>query len=392
MNELEMFAKESEDLAWAEFLAGGDPMVVSYNHSDHLGEPDLQELHGLAKAAFVDELAGACGPNDNALTWALSMVPEYALDAGIAKVALDLADEPPAVHDFVFKFAGQDVEYEDLHHLAKVAFVQELDDLCGGDRALVKEALDLVDDGAFDMALARGVMGMEKEALVGALAGGALLGAGAAKLAPKLVGMGTALARGAKRLGGKAMSGVGQKLRASGANTRNVAMREARSMGPAGTLMGDMGAVREGLIRAGKGPGGLRTRLGKRLNRYGDKTQAAANAPIKIAPRKPMPPRQSPASTPKAPKAPPTKSGDVTSKELKELVESSADDMAGAASKTKVVADDVAGAASKTKVDPKTGEPVGLVDGFSGWFDRASPLQKTLAIGVPALGAEAALD
>ena len=419
LNDLEKYAQAAGDQAWAAFLGAAPVQEPSFDNA--LGEGDLRGLHELAKAAFVDELAASCGPNGNALTWALSMVGEDDLDVGIAKQALALSEEPQSVHDFVFKFAGADPGVEDLHELAKVAFVQELRDILAGDDDLVKEAVALVDDHTLDRAIAADFLGLEKVAVFQGLGRmGLNLGkrmAGGVAAGAQAVGQGAAKGYRATQRGlGSAMRSTGAGLERWGAGSRiksGLKGEEWTTKGEKilrdkpgsmrGRFLKGRGDLVTGDFLAGAGPGGKRMRFGEWLQGKGRGMTARGEGtfvpPVKT-------PKPAAAADDVAPAA--VKGEEVSAKELKDLVAASGDDAAAAAAgKGEVAAGKGEVAAGKGEVagsrelsdkvvpdgkPPADGEYQGLVEGFSGWFDRATPLQKTLAIGVPALGAEAALD
>ena len=364
LNALEKFAAEAADRDWLAFL--GAERAAPPPVDDGLGEDDLQFLHGIAKRAFVEEVEAASGGGKVA-AWALSMVDDYQMDVEFAKLSMDLAEVPDQVRTFVFKHAGTQPELEDLHGLAKRAFLEELHDAFGGDVDLVKEALALVDDDAFDVAVAGMAMGIEKTAGMW----------GAAKGVAGTVG--GLLRRGV----GQAATGIGEKLVSSGKKARKgfaSAMMVEKATSGAGA---DYAARRLSQMKGGAGAGGGRIRLGKRLQNWGN-VQHFKGMPGGVPAGTALPKPRFPSVVKGAPV---TKGAPAGGTSPKKPVDPDVPPK-------KTVDPDV-----PPKVDPdvppKTGpdgEPIGLWNGFSGWFDRATPLQKAIAVGVPAIGAEAALD
>jgi spore maturation protein SpmB len=281
LNELEQFAKEAGDREWMAFLGATSPLVEP-PHARGVGEDGLQDLHHLAKAAFVDEVASHCRTDDESLTWALSMVDEQDLDAQIAKAAMALEDEPDSVCDFVFSHAGLDTPLEDFHELAKRAFVEELHGLCGGDVTLVKEALALVDDDDFDTAVASEAMGIEKEAFIPLLRGVGRAGVGRVRqaLGGAIKSWGTGAAK-AHQAQGAALRTSGKKLMKP--TTLKVPGTSRTTELPAGfvnTQRGKFQVARSKAIQsdiaAGRGAGSKRTRFGDWM--MGNKPAATAGA------------------------------------------------------------------------------------------------------------------
>ena len=379
LNELELFAKEAADREWMAFLGDTSPLSMGPQEDRGVGEDGLQHMHQLAKAAFVDEVAGHCRTDDEALTWALSLVDEQDLDTQIAKVALALGDVPDAVSDFAFQHAGLDTPGEDFHELAKRAFVEELHDLCGGDVALVKEALALVDDEAFDIAVASEAMGLEKVAFAG--------------LGRALGGVGRRIAGGAIGGVGKGLSGFGKwraarqgakadKMISSGASLRSPKIKTTHydmGVGPArsvvapgrvekgyGTYLKDRGNIIKGDLAAERGAGSWSTRLGDKLQAKGQ--SVAAPKPKTTPPVKDpatTPPVKDPATTPpvKDPATPPVK--DPATPPVRDPA---------------------------TPPDSSYGTGKGTWDSMNEWFTNATPLQQMMVGGGGLVGAEAALD
>ncbi len=347
LNPLEKFAAEGADAEWLAFLGGGVDFEPA-PHSSGIGEGGLQSLHSMAKTAFVDEVAGHCR-SDKELTWALSLIDESTLDEGIAKLAMDLADEPQTVSDFVFGHAGRDIYPEDLHELAKLAFIHELHDICGGDAGLVKEALALVDDELFDVAVASGALGLEKVAfkIPGLSTGKAvmnvgrqMLGSASSKIGNKLVASGSAAREGAIR-GAERLQSAGKKMqlhpddwvqRASGRVQQQRGAHRAASLGPRSTPLDKV-----------TGRGAWRMRLGRRMQREGAglKDLARARNPLTPAPEalaaqrtatEALNPKGVAARMAAAPKPAPT--GQPSAEELKALVAAGGDGVASVAAKT----------------------------------------------------------
>jgi len=425
LNALEKFAAEAADRDWLAFLEAETPAPRAEP------EPiDFDALHGVAKRAFVEEIDAAAGDAKTS-AWALSMVDDRVFDLELAKLALALDVETPAVREFVTEKVGTDVDLDDLHGLSKRAFIEELALVLDSDRDLIKETIASVDDQDFDTVLATNILDLEKVAVVGVLSAGLKAGAkGLGRLGSR---MGQAMSTGRSALK-RGATGLGTRLQASGIRGKKkfiqghqnvIANRAAGRFGmKPSQFADDYNRARISQAQGRFGPGSLRIGAGKGL-RYLARTPVSKVVSDAKRGAGALASRVRGAPTPKP--APPAGGAD----DLQDLLRSQADELAEAGGKATppvrkppdpddVDIDALEGAKPKAKVDGdapggkgdpdvdpggKTdpdvdagGDPgrfgtgKGTWDSMNEWFTNATPLQKAIAVGAPALTAEAALD
>lgn len=177
LSPIDDFIKEAGDAQWAAFLPDVEPELATPEEREEL----FQELHKIAKESFHAELH-LYAESDEMAKWASEDISEDELDEQIFLVASSLTGEEinklAQVESFVeleeqqFEQMYEDT-LQDLHGIAKEAFLVEIRNALSDDDELVKQALAVADEMDFDTSLAKlaadGGYALTKEAIRGTL-------------------------------------------------------------------------------------------------------------------------------------------------------------------------------------------------------------------------------